>query len=553
MCDAEAPYERMSYLTTAEPVPNWMMFRAIATAMLGAIMFGLDQGNFGNVQSFVDFQREWCIDRFGDELTCTNLAGENSSWQDNFLLWGASLITIGAAVGGLAIGPVLAHDYGRRPCISIGSATCFAGCALASYLSYGIISVFMIGRFMTGFGIGISCFALPLYNSEISTPSLRGSTGSLFQLNVVIGSFIATLVTLLNSDWRFGMLLPGLAGGVVSIAIWFVPESPRYVMLHEGYKAGLTVLQQVRSGTTSVDMEAEEMYTQIIIEKDSSQVSYVDLFFLPSLRKRVFIACWLQVAQQLTGVNSFLGYASTLFKDVGVDQPLLFNVIWNSIMVLGCVMGLLLIDSSYGGRRSQLLGATFLMGPSLIIAGFCLVYSLAGIIIMVMVCIYGIGFQLAWGSVPWIYPSEIFSMTEREKAVSVAVFLQYAANAVVIIFTPSMMTISPSGTIFTFGGLNILNLLFVMTFIKETKGVALEDIGELFAPGISKVAPGISKADSTGVISKQTPSKWNTVDEALCEVVEDAAVSVTSDEQKCPSAESPLSPDSRTPLVPAWD
>merc|ERR1719253_2334583 len=111
----------------AEAVPNWVMFRAICTAMLGAIMFGLDQGNFGNVQSFTEFERVWCIDRYGDELTCTELAGTNTTWQENFVLWGASLITIGAACGGLAVGPLLTNHYGRRLCISVGSATCLIG------------------------------------------------------------------------------------------------------------------------------------------------------------------------------------------------------------------------------------------------------------------------------------------------------------------------------------------------------------------------------------------------------------------------------------------
>jgi len=352
------------------------------------------------------------------------------------------------------------------------------GCLLASYLSFSVVAIFMIGRFVTGFGVGVCCFALPLYNAEIATPGFRGITGSLFQLNVVVGSFVATLVTLFVKDWKLGMLLPGIAGAFVSVAVWFTPESPRHVMGKDGYEAGLNILMKVRSGDASA--EAEDMRVELASEEEVVQVSYSDLFRKPGLRKRTLIASWLQVAQQLTGVNAFLGYASTLFKDIGIDKPFVFNMIWNSVMIVGCVMGLLLVDSSIGGRRIQLLGATVLMGPSLIVAGFGLTFSWPGAITMIMVCLYGVGFQLAWGNVPWIYPSEIFTMAEKEKAVSLAVFLQYAANAGIVFITPPIMLASPSATLFVFGVLNVLNFVFVALCIKETKGVPLEHVPALF-------------------------------------------------------------------------
>lgn len=462
--------------------PNARMYVAIATAMAGAIMFGLDQGNFGNVQSFEDFRKEWCVGKYGDELTCSNDkdmgAAKNVAWQNGFVLLGASLITFGAAAGGLILGPLLSDKAGRRPCVSIGSGICSMGCVMTSYLSFGKVCIFFAGRILTGFGVGVCCFALPLYNSEIATPAIRGTTGSLFQLNVVIGGFIATLVTLTNQDWRFGMLLPGIAGAIVAAAVWLTPESPRYVMEKKGYEAGLAVLRTVRRGDVSV--EANDMKAELEAEAAAGQVTYCDIVKNSSLRHRVLIAVWLQVAQQLTGVNAFLGYATTLFADIGIDEPLIFNVIWNAVMILACVLGLSLIDSKFGGRRSQLLGATALMGPALVVAGLALLYHLPGFLSMLMLCIYGVGFQLAWGTVPWIYPSEIFNMAEKDRAVSLAVFLQYLSNAAIVVMTPLIMTTSVPGTLFTFGGLNILNFFFVLVYIKETKGVPLEHIPALF-------------------------------------------------------------------------
>jgi len=282
------------------------------------------------------------------------------------------------------------------------------------------------------------------------------------------------------------MLLPGLAGAVLTVGGFFIPESPRFVMekmIHkEGPEAamnsGLRYLKRIRSG--DVHPEANEILTQIKEEMDIEHVSFLGLFKERNLRKRVLIACTLVIGQQATGVNAFLGYAATLFKECGIENPILFNSVFNSIMIFGCVAGLLLVDSKYGGRRCQLLVATAMMGPPLVVAGLALQFQWPGIITMVTVIIYGVGFQFAWGTIPWIYPAEIFSMAEKESAVSLAVGVNYVANAAIIYITPTLMKWSTPGTLLFFGALNVLNAIFVLVYIKETKGVAFQHIPDLF-------------------------------------------------------------------------
>jgi len=473
-----------------EAQASFAMYNAIAVAMTGAAMFGFDQGNFGNVQVFEGFREQWCIGHFGNATSCSEEGVlHNAGWESVFLEWAGTLIPVGAAAGALFLGPMIINRCGRKPCIATGGGITLFGCLMASYVSFSNVAVFMVGRFITGFGVGVSCFALPLYNAEVSTPSIRGMTGSLFQLNVVVGCFISCIVTLFFKNWQFGMVLPGLAGGVLLIGSFFIPESPRYVMEKHGYEKGVECLQRVRSG--DVTLEAQEILKQVEEEKGIKHVSLTGLFKERNLRKRVIIACTLVIGQQATGVNAFLGYAATLFKQCGIDSPILFNAIFNSIMIFACIAGLLMVDSKYGGRRKQLLWATYAMGPPLVIAGFALQFmgnseaegghnQLQGLITMACVIIYGCGFQFAWGTIPWIYPAEIFSMTEKESAVSLAVAINYVANAAVVAITPVLMHWSVPGTLWFFGALNILNWFFVATFIEETKGVPLELIPELF-------------------------------------------------------------------------
>ncbi|KNC80942.1 hypothetical protein SARC_06707 [Sphaeroforma arctica JP610] len=418
------------YSAARDAMPNNLTYIAVFVAMLGAMMFGLDQGNFGNVQSFPDFQEHWCLGHdYGTQNTCglgteescagtaateqacissgitddmaccSELVAANSAWHNDFVLWGATLITLGAAAGGLLVGPFLTNGFGRRLCTCVGAIVTIIGCLFSSLLSFDVVGVFFAARFLTGFGVGVCCFALPLYNSEIATPGIRGMTGSMFQMNVVLGS-----------------------------------HTSRHSR-KKGYDEGAELLTKIRGG--DITAEAQEIYEQLKAEEEAGTVSYGDLFSDSNLRKRMLIGVFLQIAQQLTG----------------------------------------LLDSKIGGRRRQLLMATFIMGPPLILGGVSLQLDWNGYITMVMVCVYGFGFQLTWGMIPWIYPSEIFSMREKDKAMSFAVFWQYLFNASI---TPYIMGWSTPGTFYAFSGLNCINLAFVIFFIKETKKVPLEEIPALF-------------------------------------------------------------------------
>eukprot|EP00122_Pirum_gemmata_P021734 Pgem_evm1s20229 len=463
------------------PQANFMTYVVILFSCIGAAMFGIDQGNFGNVQGFHDFQTNFCLGKYGDETSCYGKgAVENEDWQYNFVLWGAALITFGSAFGALLLGPVIAPNLGRRWCIAVGAFITIVGCVVAAFLSFGITAVFFVGRFITGFGVGVACYALPMYSAELSPANIRGATGSLFQFNVVLGSFISTIITLYMFNWQVGIMLPAFPAFFLCIGIWFCPESPRFLIKKKTIAEAETALRTIRKG--DISQEATAIEKSIEEERNLPDVTYTGLFLNKNVWKRVVIASVLQCCQQLTGVNVFLGYANTLFQQIGITDPLTFNVIFNAVMLVGVIIGLFLMDRSWWwcGRKSQLLIGSMFMAPALLVVGVNLLCYGPGNLSMVFVCLYAFGFQIGWGPICWVYTSEIFEMQYKEKAMSIAVFTQYLANAIIIVITPFMTSWNIGAALLIFCGLNFIGFFFVLFFIKETKGVDLEDIPALF-------------------------------------------------------------------------
>lgn len=467
--------------------PNSMTFISIGVVMMGAAMFGADQNNYGVSYGLKSFGDYWCPVVVGGNFDCSNIAGMDdtpASWG-LFIDLGSTLLTIGMMIGALIPGPLAASFLGRRLCTSIGGFLTFFGCLVVAYLTFSNVIIYYIGRIITGLGVGMCCFVLPMYNSEVSTLNIRGTTGSLFQFMCVIGGFIAIIALIFVKDWTQGFLFPGYFGIVVGLAVWMCPESPRYLADRYGVDRARPALQRVREG--NVEEELAFIDECLRHEREAGTTSYADLFLKPGLRKRVFVAAYLQAAQQLTGVNAFLGYQSDIWKSAGVHpEDQLWNngpgpgVILQMVFVIGCVTGLVLVDSKYGGRKCQLLSASIFMGPPLILAAIVLMAHMSPKVIMYCVFVFAFGFQMAWGIVPWFYPAELFTMQEKERALSISTFCGFLFNVIINLITKLIYDKSQVAMYLLYGALNVSNLVFVSVMMKETKGVALEDIPGLF-------------------------------------------------------------------------
>lgn len=474
--DEQVSNKSLSLLEVHIPQSNARMYFSVVIVLLGAMSFGLDQGNFGAVAELDGFKEVWCVSKgMADkpEDCDKNVPGWGGKF--GFVMWGATLIPVGAAFGALLLGPILSENCGRRMTVTCGSVICFIGCLFSSVLSFESMPLFLMMRWTTGFGVGVTCSVLSMYNSEVAVPSVRGFTGSLFQFFVALGCAIGVFTSFVVTNWKIGIMLPGMTSIIVAVLVWVCPESPRWLMQHKGYEAGKAALQIVRAGDCTP--EADSIKEYLDQRAGSNSIAYRDIFTNANLKKRFLVAAFLQVGQQFSGVNAFLSYSAVIFAALKLGKSA--NPIFQVVMIVFVTVGLFLIDSPYGGRRWQLILASSMMTFSMLLGGVSVIFEI-NILTLLLILMYGAGFQLAWGAVPWLYPSEIFTQAEKDKCCTISASLQYIANTFICGITPLLVTFQPQVLFFTFGTFNIVILFIVLKTIKETKGVPIEEIPALF-------------------------------------------------------------------------
>eukprot|EP00411_Alexandrium_monilatum_P076721 CAMPEP_0175495974 /NCGR_PEP_ID=MMETSP0096-20121207/4065_1 /TAXON_ID=311494 /ORGANISM="Alexandrium monilatum, Strain CCMP3105" /LENGTH=550 /DNA_ID=CAMNT_0016797967 /DNA_START=1 /DNA_END=1653 /DNA_ORIENTATION=+ len=471
------------------------IYVVVAFATLGGIMFGLDQGNWGGAIVKDGFIDGFCIAKFPEEADKCHDPQDLPSAYVQFLGFGSSLLQAGAAAGALLLAPPLAGRLGRREAMLAGSVVTVVGVLpqmLTTYVPY-----FLLVRFVAGIGIGIVTYALPMFISEIAPTSIRGALGASMQLTTTIGSVIASLLNL--APWftyEFSFSLPAYPAIIVALGIFCFPMSPRFAILkwgrqgdpQQGADRALASLRRLRGNDELARAELLEL--QECLSAEAQEAPWGVILRDPSLRRRVLLANMLQWLQQFTGVNAILSYGPSLFRSSGVPlNELLCAVITNLFNVVGTLVMVFIIDRL--GRRFLLLLAAacmgIFMGVSALLAHMISVASddssrtTLGWCLLFCVCGYMASFAIGWGGVPWVYPSEIFPMDVKEKALSTSVFSQWAANFLIAYLVPVQVNLmKPVGTFAFYTVCLVVAFILVYLFIPETAGRSLEEMDQLF-------------------------------------------------------------------------
>ncbi|MEV2186384.1 sugar porter family MFS transporter [Streptomyces sp. NPDC047970] len=445
-----------------------------ASAAMGGFLFGYDS-------SVINGAVEAVRDRYG--------IGSGTLAQV------IAVALIGCAVGAATAGRI-ADRIGRIRCMRI-AAVLFCVSAVGSALPFALWDLAM-WRVIGGFAIGMASVIGPAYIAEVSPPAYRGRLASFQQAAIVIGIAVSQLVNyaiLRMADgrqrgeiagleawqWMLGvMVVPAVLYGLLSFAI---PESPRFLVSAGRTEAAKAVLEEVEGRGTDLDARVEEIRLAMHREDRST---FRDLLgggflFLPV----VWIGIGLSVFQQLVGINVAFYYSATLWQSVGIDPSgsFFFSFTTSIINIVGTVIAMLLVDRV--GRRPLALVGSCGMALALALEAWAFSAELVdgglpgtqGVVALVAAHGFVLFFALSWGVVVWVLLGEMFPNRIRAAALGVAASAQWIANWVITATFPSLAEWNLSGTYVIYTVFAVLSVPFVLRFVKETKGRALEEMG----------------------------------------------------------------------------
>lgn len=400
-----------------------------------------------------------------------------TAWWEGFL---TGTLALGCMVGCVLAGR-LADQYGRRPALMVAAAI-FAVSSIAMALSHGL-TTFMIARFVAGIGVGMASMLSPLYIAEVSPAKIRGRNVAINQLTIVIGILITNLVNYGLADngpeaWRLMFGLGAVPSVLFFIGVIWLPESPRWLILHGQKARGTAILERIggrdfaESTVANVDAAAT----------DKSKVVLADLF-KPGIRAAVFVGIGLAVFQQLCGINVVFNYTSTIFETVGanLDRQLFETVAIGFVNLVFTVVAMWQVDK-LGRKPLMLFGAAGLTILYVIIALLLQNGASAGMLsIFVLLAIATYATSLA--PVTWVLISEIFPNRVRGLASSVAILSLWGAYFILVFTFPILAeTLGTYGPFWLYAVICLIGFFFVLRKVRETKGKTLEEMENVFMP-----------------------------------------------------------------------
>lgn len=467
------------------PRSSGYLFRSSIVASLGGFLFGFDTVVISGAEQTI--QALWELSDLQHGLAMS------------IALWGT---VVGALAGG-----VPTDQLGRRPTL-IGIGVLYFVSALWSAIAGDVYS-FMAARFIGGLGVGASTVAAPLYISEIAPANLRGRLAGMFQFNIVFGILVAFLSNALianlgDTAWRWMLGVEAAPALVYTLLCFAIPESPRWLISHRGggeqakqvlHKLNPNLSEnQIDEAVNAIAQSAEELppagkrseetatdpsdnpfeSSPRLLDRCSagSETSFCSV----AMRKPILLVFLIAMFNQLSGINAVLYFAPRIFALTGLEQEaaLLQSIGIGFTNLVFTFVGLWLIDRL--GRKTLLIIGSIGYIVSL---GLCSWAFAAESFAIVPACLFAFiaSHAVGQGAVIWVFITEVFPTQHRAAGTALGCSTHWVAAALLTLFFPSLVVrFSPAGLFLFFTGMMVLQLVWVLLMVPETKGVPLEEI-----------------------------------------------------------------------------
>jgi SP family galactose:H+ symporter-like MFS transporter len=440
------------------------VYAAAGFAALGGLLFGYDTGVISGAILFLE--GDFAMSTFDTEMIVSG-------------------VLVGAAFGSF-VGGRLADLYGRRGLLFV-TALIFAAGALLCGAAPSVLML-IVGRIIVGLGIGLASGTVPVYISEVSSPEDRGWQVSLFQLAITIGIVLAYLVDYALAPIRAWRLMLGLAvvpAVVFGAGMWFLPESPRWLLKRGRRDAALAVLARIR-GTANVDDEVRDIERTLAAGEERGAIA--DLWH-PSVRSALVVGLGLAIFQQITGINTVIYYAPVIIQSAGISSAsgaILATLGIGIVNVAMTVVAMRLIDRM--GRRPLLLIGIAGMTLSLAALGFVFrrqdQTEVSATLAVISMMVYVAAFAISLGPIFWLMISEIYPLRIRSSTEGLSAAFNWGSNLLVsLTFLTLVQELGASWTFWLYGVCSAAAWVFSYYRVPETKGRTLEEIESFFRTG----------------------------------------------------------------------
>lgn len=389
--------------------------------------------------------------------------------------------TVSAALWGTVLGSLVAgwpaEKFGRRRVLQlIGLLYLVTSLVTALTSSW---TAFVMFRFLGGIGVGASSVVGPMYISEIAPAARRGRLVALFQFNVVCGILVAFLSNYLLYDlgemaWRWMLGVQALPSFVFLALVFFVPESPRWLLKAKRDQEAEKVLGEI--GEENPRDAALRIRTSL---KEGARVGRESLF-VPAYRKPIFLAVALAMFNQLAGINAIMYYAPRIFELTGLakDASLLQSTSIGLTNLLFTLLAISVIDK-FGRKTLMIIGSLGMIVTLGLVSYTFFAKDFSGLNVMFYLIGFIAFFAFSQGSVIWVYISEIFPNQVRAKGQTLGSFTHWIMAALISWAFPILMERSAMGGAYAFAffsAMMVMQLFFAWRMMPETKGQSLEQI-----------------------------------------------------------------------------
>lgn len=512
---------------------NFYTIGVTLIATLGGLLFGYDTAVIsGTVESL----RHFFIDPLG-----------LSQFQANAM---EGLVVSSALIGcivGAAVAGWISQRFGRKNALTaaavlffvaaIGTAWPEIGFGMPGSGDHTFVTLFIVYRILGGVGVGIASMTSPMYIAEIAPPDKRGKLVSLNQFAIIFGMLVVYFVNyfiarqdpgtgewLHTVGWRWMFASLAIPAGLFFILLFFVPETPRWLMMNRREDKARIVLAKL-IGTAAAEVEIAEIrnsldkeiavslrpyYTFMITWigaflagyfalKLSNVTSAFEISLIGSFLVALFVpiraygvaiiaaGVLLSAFQQFVGINVVLYYAPEIFKSMGAGtgSALLQTIIVGVVNLSFTVLAIMTVDKF--GRKPLLIIGALVMSVSMLTLGTSFSAGLSPLVKLICMLTYTAGFAMSWGPVCWVMLAEIFPNSVRSVVMSIAVAAQWVSNFLVSWTFPILdknetlvAHFNHGFSYWIYGLLAILAALFVWRKLPETKGKTLEEIEKVW-------------------------------------------------------------------------